>query len=44
MSTVFQVPCPDCGQQMLVEADGGLECADLPADVPRSHGSPVPGG
>jgi hypothetical protein len=29
MSTVFQVPCPDCGQQMLVEADGGLECATL---------------
>ena len=28
MSTVFQVPCPDCGQQMLVEADGGLECAN----------------
>ena len=27
MSTVFEVPCPDCGQQMLVEADGGLECA-----------------
>ena len=26
MSTVFEVPCPDCVQQMLVEADGRLEC------------------
>ena len=22
MSTVFEVPCPDCGRQMSVEADG----------------------
>ena len=28
MSRVFDVPCPDCGQQMLVEADGGLDCAN----------------
>ena len=28
MSTVFAVPCPDCGQQMLVEADGRVECAN----------------
>lgn len=28
MSRVFGVPCPDCGQQMLVDADGGLECAN----------------
>ena len=27
MSTLFDVPCPDCDQQMLVEADGGLKCA-----------------
>jgi hypothetical protein len=28
MSRVFDVPCPDCGQQMLVEAGGGLECGN----------------
>lgn len=28
MSTVFEVPCPDCGRQMLVGADGRLECVD----------------
>jgi tRNA(Ile2) C34 agmatinyltransferase TiaS len=26
MSTVFEVPCPDCGQQMSVAAGGELQC------------------
>jgi hypothetical protein len=26
MSTLFDVPCPDCGQQLRVTADGHLEC------------------
>ena len=28
MSTVFEVPCPDCGQHMPVEADGRLQCTN----------------
>lgn len=26
MSTVFDVPCPDCGRQMPVASDGDLQC------------------
>lgn len=26
MSTVFDVPCPGCGTQMLVREDGDVEC------------------
>ena len=26
MSTIFQVPCPDCGRPMVVEATGNLAC------------------
>jgi len=26
MSTVFDVPCPDCGRTMAVEAEGNLQC------------------
>jgi hypothetical protein len=26
MSTLFDVPCPDCGQQLMAAADGHLEC------------------
>jgi tRNA(Ile2) C34 agmatinyltransferase TiaS len=26
MSTVFEVPCPECGQQMSVSAGGELQC------------------
>jgi hypothetical protein len=26
MGTVFGVPCPECGGQMMVESDGDLEC------------------
>jgi hypothetical protein len=27
MSTVFEVPCPDCGRQMSVEVEGDLTCS-----------------
>ena len=27
MSTVFDVPCPECGQHMSVGSGGDLECA-----------------
>ena len=27
MSAVFGVPCPGCGQEMWVTADGDVECA-----------------
>lgn len=27
MSTVFGVPCPGCGQQMWITADGDVACA-----------------
>jgi tRNA(Ile2) C34 agmatinyltransferase TiaS len=27
VSTIFKVPCPECGQSLSV-ADGGLECPD----------------
>jgi uncharacterized Zn finger protein (UPF0148 family) len=27
MSTVFAVPCPGCGQQMWITADGDVACA-----------------
>jgi hypothetical protein len=27
MSTLFDVPCPDCGRPMSVEADGDLQCS-----------------
>ena len=27
MSTVFEVPCPDCGRAMSVDADGVLHCS-----------------
>jgi hypothetical protein len=26
MSTLFEVPCPECGRQMLVHDNGRLEC------------------
>jgi hypothetical protein len=26
MNTLFDVPCPDCGQQLMATADGHLEC------------------
>ena len=26
MSTIFDVPCPDCGEAMVVEATGNLAC------------------
>src|SRR6186997_3305414 len=26
MSTIFEVPCPDCGRSMVVEATGNLQC------------------
>jgi len=26
MSTIFEVPCPDCGRPMVVEATGNLAC------------------
>ena len=26
MSTIFEVPCPDCGRPMVVEATGNLQC------------------
>ena len=26
MSTVFEVPCPECGEQMSVAAAGELQC------------------
>jgi hypothetical protein len=26
MSTVFDVPCPDCGRQMAIGSDGDLQC------------------
>ena len=26
MSTVFDVPCPECGEQMSVSAGGELQC------------------
>lgn len=26
MSTVFDVPCPECGRQMVVAAEGELQC------------------
>jgi len=26
MSTIFEVPCPDCGRPMVVEATGSLAC------------------
>jgi uncharacterized Zn finger protein (UPF0148 family) len=26
MSTIFEVPCPDCGGSMVVEATGNLQC------------------
>ena len=31
MSTIFEVPCPDCGRPMVVEATGNLAVSDLPA-------------
>lgn len=27
MSTVFEVPCPDCGRAMSVESDGDVTCS-----------------
>jgi tRNA(Ile2) C34 agmatinyltransferase TiaS len=27
MSTLFEVPCPDCGRAMSVEGDGDLQCS-----------------
>jgi DNA-directed RNA polymerase subunit M/transcription elongation factor TFIIS len=27
MSTVFEVPCPECGRVMSVDADGVLHCS-----------------
>jgi tRNA(Ile2) C34 agmatinyltransferase TiaS len=26
MSTIFDVPCPDCGRSMVVEATGNMQC------------------
>jgi hypothetical protein len=26
MSTLFDVPCPDCGRRLTVAADGHLQC------------------
>jgi hypothetical protein len=26
MSTIFEVPCPDCGRTMVVETTGNLAC------------------
>jgi uncharacterized Zn finger protein (UPF0148 family) len=26
MSTIFDVPCPDCGRAMVVEATGNMQC------------------
>ena len=26
MSTIFEVPCPECGRTMTVSGGGGLEC------------------
>jgi uncharacterized Zn finger protein (UPF0148 family) len=26
MNTLFEVPCPECGRHMLVDAEGDLEC------------------
>jgi hypothetical protein len=26
MSTIFEVPCPDCGRPLVVEATGNMQC------------------
>jgi uncharacterized Zn finger protein (UPF0148 family) len=26
MSTIFDVPCPDCGRPMVVESTGNMQC------------------
>ncbi len=41
MSTLFEVPCPECVRQMLVHVNGRLECPICRRVVPRAHGTPV---
>jgi hypothetical protein len=42
MSTVFDVPCPGCGQQMTVMADGDVKCAACDRQYHRRMGLLLP--
>jgi hypothetical protein len=44
MSTVFDVPCPECGRRMSLAAEGELQCPTCPGTYQARMGHLFPVG